>query len=78
MSISTQSKESKGMTNETGRAVGGAAVSLLAAGAAHADQIEQWSRIVASWIAIASGCVVIWSVVAKRCRKKKGNKHEEN
>jgi ABC-type nickel/cobalt efflux system permease component RcnA len=78
MSDSIQLKEQKGMTNETAKAVGGAAVSLVAAGASYAEQIEQWSRIGASWIAIASGCVVIWSVVAKRCRKKKGHKHEEN
>lgn len=66
------------MTNETAKALSGAGVSLLAAGASYANDIEQWSRIGASWIAIISGCVVIWSVVAKRCRKKKGNKHEEN
>lgn len=66
------------MTNaETAKAVGGLAISTGAAAVSYADAIEQWSRIGASWVAIISGCFVIYSVVSKHCKKRK-SKHEKN
>jgi len=60
------------MTNsETVRSLVGVAITGGAAGVSYADQIEQWSRIGASWVAIVTGCLVIWSVVSKHFNKKK-------
>lgn len=72
-------KDIQGMTNaETAKAIGGVAISATGAFVvSRADQIEQWSRIGASWVAIISGCFVIYSVVSKHCKKRK-SKHEKN
>lgn len=54
-------QDHKGMTNvETARAIGGVVLATGAAAASYADQIEQYLRIGASAVAIASGLVVIW------------------
>lgn len=62
------------MTNETGRAIGGAMISGGAALASWATQIEQFLRMGASAVAILSGLVVIWSVIRNQLKKK--GKHE--
>lgn len=67
--------ESRDMTNlETAKAVIGVAITGGATGVSYADHVEQWSRIGASWIAIISGSVVIWSIVYNHYKKKKGKK----
>ena len=61
------------MTNsETIKSIVGVVITGGAAGASYTDHLEQWSRIGASWVAIISGCVVIWSIVSKHLKKKKG------
>jgi len=62
-------------------AVSGVVISAAGAIVSNADQIEQWSRIGASWVAIVSGLVVCLSVTPKLYRqirgwwgKKKGKK----
>jgi hypothetical protein len=65
------------MTNsETLRASAGVIVAAVGAATSYADQVEQWSRIGASWIAIISGCIVIWTVLSKHCKKRKIKNHE--
>jgi divalent metal cation (Fe/Co/Zn/Cd) transporter len=61
-------------TNETAKAVGGVVVSAASAIVSHIDHVEQWSRILASWVAIVSGVVVIWSVLHKHIKRRKFKK----
>lgn len=68
------------MTNlDTAKAATGVAISATGMLVSRLDQIEQWSRIIASWVAIASGVVVIWFTVYKHYKSRKHRKnHEKN
>lgn len=68
-----------GMTNaENIKAAAGVVFTAGAAVASRTDLIEQWSRIGASWIAIFSGCVVIWFTVSKHYKNKKYEKRKKD
>lgn len=64
------------MTNsiDTIKIATGSAVSVAGTITSYTDAIEQWSRIGASWIAIISGCFVIYSVIQKMRRDRKRKK----
>lgn len=59
------------MTNsEVAKAATGAGAAVATAAASYANDIEQWSRILASWFSIAASVVVVAFAISKRFKKR--------